>query len=85
MTFIFYAMLTLRWMDKATFNKKFGSLLKSEREKISINQSELARLCFKDRQYIHRIEKGEITPTIFTVYIICKELNIDINSLIPSD
>jgi transcriptional regulator with XRE-family HTH domain len=72
-------------MDKASFTKKFGVLLRQHREKVSINQSELARLCFKDRQYIHRIEKGEITPTIFTVYLICTELNIDINSLIPND
>lgn len=72
-------------MDKLSFNQKFGLLLKQQREKNNINQSELARLCLKDRQYIHRIEKGEITPTIYTVFILCKELDIDINSLIPND
>lgn len=70
-------------MDKMVFNKKFGLLLKQQREKLDINQSELARICKKDRQYIHRIENGTISPTFFTVSIICKELNIKIENLLP--
>lgn len=72
-------------MDKAAFNKKFGILLKKERERISISQSELARICLKDRQYIHRLENGSITPTFYTVYSICQELNIDLSALVPSE
>ncbi len=72
-------------MDKSTFNKKFGNLLKGERERLSISQSELARICLKDRQYIHRLENGTITPTFFTVYFICKELNIDVSTLFPAE
>jgi predicted transcriptional regulator len=49
-------------MNKAVFNKKFGLLLKLQREKLDINQSELERRCLKDRQYIHRIENGSISP-----------------------
>jgi transcriptional regulator with XRE-family HTH domain len=70
-------------MEKKDFNILFGNALKLEREKRSISQSELARMCFKDRQYIHLLEKGAVTPTIFTVYLICKELNIDASALIP--
>jgi DNA-binding XRE family transcriptional regulator len=69
-------------MDKASFSIKFGQNLKLQREKLSINQSELARICLKDRQYIHRIENGTITPTIFTTFIICQELKININDLL---
>jgi putative transcriptional regulator len=72
-------------MDKMVFNKKLGLLLKLQREKLDINQSELARLCLKDRQYIHRIENGSISPTFFTVFMICKELDIKIESLIPKE
>ena len=72
-------------MDKSAFNIKFGKLLKNERERLSISQSELARICFKDRQYIHRLENGTITPTFFTVYKICEELSIDISSLVPDN
>ncbi len=72
-------------MDKKTFNKKFGNLLKGERERLAISQSELARICLKDRQYIHRLENGTITPTFFTVYFICKELNIEVSSLVPAE
>ena len=72
-------------MEKLEFNKKFGLLLKKQREKLSINQSELARICFKDRQYIHRLENGTITPTIYTVFIICEELKIDIQTLLPKE
>ncbi len=72
-------------MNKLEFNKKFGLLLKLQREKLDINQSELARRCLKDRQYIHRIENGSISPTYFTVYLICKELNIKIDSLLPQE
>jgi transcriptional regulator with XRE-family HTH domain len=69
-------------MNKNYFSSKFGLQLKLEREKKSISQSELARLCLKDRQYIHKIENGTITPTIYSVYLICKELDIDVNQLI---
>jgi putative transcriptional regulator len=72
-------------MDKLDFNKKFGQLLKIEREKLSISQSELARICLKDRQYIHRIENGTISPTLFTVYSICAELGIEVASLLPKE
>jgi transcriptional regulator with XRE-family HTH domain len=70
-------------MEKKEFNIQFGKSLRFQREKNSITQSELARMCFKDRQHIHLLEKGEITPTFYTVYIICKELNIDVNLLMP--
>jgi putative transcriptional regulator len=66
-------------MDKGDFSKKLGQNLKFEREKLSISQSELARICLKDRQYIHRIENGTITPTI------CNELNIDVSVLLKMD
>jgi transcriptional regulator with XRE-family HTH domain len=72
-------------MDKQRFNNHFGKLLKAEREKQFISQSELARICFKDRQYIHRLENGTITPTIYTLYLICKELNIEVSKLIPRE
>ncbi|MEI2711669.1 MAG: helix-turn-helix transcriptional regulator [Chitinophagaceae bacterium] len=72
-------------MEKKDFNVVFGNSLKSEREKRSISQSELARLCFKDRQYIHSLEKGDITPTLYTVYIICKELGVDVSALFPTE
>lgn len=72
-------------MDKMLFNKKFGLLLKEQREKLDINQSELARICKKDRQYIHRIENGTISPTFFTVCVICKELNIKVENLLPEE
>lgn len=70
-------------MEKKAFNILFGKALRLEREKRSISQSELARMCFKDRQYIHMLEKGTVTPTIFTVYLICKELDINVNILMP--
>jgi putative transcriptional regulator len=72
-------------MEKKAFTKLFGSLLKQQREKKGISQSEMARICFKDRQYIHRLENGTITPTLFTVYFICTELGIEINELIPKN
>ncbi|HQV05620.1 MAG TPA: helix-turn-helix transcriptional regulator [Chitinophagaceae bacterium] len=72
-------------MQKSVFSKKFGEQLKKEKEKLSISQSELARMCLKDRQYIHRIENGTITPTIYTVFLICKELNINIAALMPKE
>jgi putative transcriptional regulator len=72
-------------MDKMLFNKKFGLMLKLQREKLEINQSELARICKKDRQYIHRIENGSISPTFYTVSIICNVLNIKVENLLPKE
>lgn len=72
-------------MEKKEFNILFGKALKSEREKRSISQSELAKMCFKDRQYFHLLENGSVTPTFFTIYLICKELNIEANALMPKE
>lgn len=70
-------------INKKDFTIKFGLALKKEREKKSISQSELARICLKDRQYISMLEQGKLNPTFYTVYLICNELNIQIGSLLP--
>lgn len=72
-------------MDKRTFTQNFGLRLKAQRQSMGISQSELASICLKDRQYIHRLENGSITPTIYTVFLICKELQIKIEKLFPDD
>ncbi len=44
-----------------------GERIRKARKKNKLSQTELAFLLGKDRQYMYKIEKGKVTPSIFTV------------------
>jgi len=48
----------------ANSKKIIGKIIKARREEKKITQSELADLLFIDRQYVWRIENGEINVTM---------------------
>jgi transcriptional regulator with XRE-family HTH domain len=52
-------------MDKLEFNLAFGRFLKSKRIKKNWSQLDLASILGNNPQNISRIERGELTPTIF--------------------
>lgn len=68
-------------MEKKEFLLKLGQNIKKLRKEKGINQSELARLCDKDRQAIERIENGKVNPTAYILYQIAKGLNVDLKTL----
>lgn len=52
-------------MEKDEFNKVFGLFLKNRRIINGWSQTDLASILGNNAQNISRIERGEITPTIY--------------------
>jgi putative transcriptional regulator len=66
---------------KEQLSLKIGEQIKNLRQKMGISQAELARRCDKDKQHMELIENGKISPNIYTIYIISKALEIELNQL----
>lgn len=69
-------------MEKLQVAKKVGENIKRLRKERGISQSELARLCFKDKQAIEKIENGKVNPTLYSLYLIALALGIKTKELI---
>lgn len=69
-------------MDKLELAKKIGINIKAIRNSKGINQAELARRCFKDKQAIEKIENGKVNPTIHSLYNIAQALEVKLKDLI---
>jgi ribosome-binding protein aMBF1 (putative translation factor) len=69
-------------VDKNKFNKKFGKFIAQKRIEVGITQSELAARMDNNPQNISRLERGEISPTLFWVYNLSKALNIKLVDLL---
>ncbi|WP_308992753.1 helix-turn-helix transcriptional regulator [Mariniflexile litorale] len=69
-------------MTKDFLSKKVGKRIVDLRTEKGLNQSELARLCAKDRQAIEKIENGKVNPTIFSLYEVSVALGVDLHELL---
>ena len=69
-------------MTKDLLSKKIGKRIVDLRTEKGLNQSELARLCAKDRQAIEKIENGKVNPTIFSLYEVSVALEVDLYELL---
>ena len=58
-----------------------GKNIKAERTRASLTQSELAENIGISESSLSLIERGIQTPSVFIVYDIANNLNIDINEL----
>jgi transcriptional regulator with XRE-family HTH domain len=72
-------------MTKEALLKKLGKKVVSLREKQGISSSELARLCGKDRQNIHKFENGEFNPSIYYLSEIATALKISLSEITDVD
>ena len=61
-----------------------GKQVKYFREQNKLTQTELDNLIGKDRQYLYKIEKGKVTPSIFTVGLIAFALEISLAEILKS-
>jgi len=52
-------------MEKRIFNKKLGQYVKKKREQKKWSQAELASKLGNNFQNVSRIERGEISPTLY--------------------
>jgi putative transcriptional regulator len=57
------------------------NLIKVERARKEISQTDLAERVGVTRQAIYAIEKGKFTPSVILALKIAKELDVDINYL----
>ena len=69
-------------MKKGIFLKKLGERVAELRKQKKLSQSDLARLAEKDRQSIHRLEKGQINPSVYYLYEIAGALKHQVKDLI---
>lgn len=59
-----------------------GKLIRQEREKQHLSQTELAQAVGKDRQYLYKIESGKVTPNVTTVAILAEALGVTLGELL---
>lgn len=59
-----------------------GKLIRQERERQNLSQTELALAVGKDRQYLYKIESGKVTPNIATIAILAEALDVSIGELL---
>ncbi len=69
-------------MTKATLLKKIGERITALREKQGLSQSDLARLAGKDRQSIHKVEKGQMNASVFYLFEIATALKTTVADIV---
>jgi putative transcriptional regulator len=69
-------------MHKEVFLKKLGAQIVKVRERAGLSQKELALRFDKDKQSLNRLEKGRVSPTIYNLYLLCRELDIPLKDLL---
>jgi transcriptional regulator with XRE-family HTH domain len=67
---------------KARIPVDIGNQVRKFREKKKLSQTVLAEMIGKDRQYLYKIEKGKVTPTVFTISIIALALEVSLSDLL---
>lgn len=69
-------------MDKDTFLRLLGDHVAKLRAKKAWSQSELARVADIERQHVHRLENGQINPSIFFLKRIANALEVTLPELV---
>ncbi len=68
--------------SSAQFDKKFGQYVKKKRLELNMSQSELAAKVGNNYQNISRLERGEISPTLFWCYKLADAFEMELAELI---
>jgi len=66
---------------KATTPVKVGEKIRHYRRIKDLTQTDLASMVGNDRQYIYKIEKGKVSPSISTIAVIACALDISLAQL----
>ncbi len=69
-------------MDKTEFNIKFGTFVKNKRIELGLSQSQLAARVGNNYQNISRLERGEISPTLYWCSLLAEAFELELDSLI---
>ncbi|MDP1801749.1 MAG: helix-turn-helix transcriptional regulator [Bacteroidota bacterium] len=65
-----------------SFDKQFGQFIKKKRLDFDWSQADLAAKIGNNYQNISRLERGEISPTLFWCYKLADAFEIDLTELI---
>lgn len=68
--------------DKAAFNKSFGEYVRKKRLEQKLSQPQLSYKMGLDYQYISRVERGLISPTLFWIIGLATALEMSLEGFI---
>ncbi|KKR06250.1 MAG: hypothetical protein UT34_C0001G0290 [candidate division WS6 bacterium GW2011_GWF2_39_15] len=69
-------------MKNKSFDVKFGKIVKEMRLKSGLTQEKLAFKADVSSNYIGRIERGMVSPSITVVYSVAKAMGITLKELL---
>lgn len=69
-------------VDKSKFNKKFGLFVAKKRINLGLTQSDLASMLGNNAQNISRLERGEVSPTLFWLKNLSEAFDISLTQLV---
>jgi transcriptional regulator with XRE-family HTH domain len=69
-------------MEKAEFNTLFGAFMRHKRQQLKLSQMQLAYKMELDYQYISRVERGLITPTLYWIMGLTKAMDSNLDQFI---
>jgi transcriptional regulator with XRE-family HTH domain len=72
-------------VDKQELQIKIGKRVRQLRESKNISQIELASACNFEKSNMSRIEAGNTSPNIYTLYKIATNLNVELPELFKFD
>ena len=70
--------------ERDEFNREMGMLIKRHRKSQGLSLRDLSVSIDISIRQVIRIEAGEIGTCTFTAWKICRDLEIDINEILPS-
>ena len=69
-------------MSSVPFNAAVGKALKKERLAQSLTQYRLAELASLSPNFIARLERGELGPSLHTAQKLCRALGVKVDSIL---
>lgn len=64
------------------FDRQFGLFVKKLREEKGLSQEDLASKMGNNYQNISRLERGQITPTLFWCFKLAEALDVSLSNLL---
>ncbi len=69
-------------MEKTAFNKVFGEFVREKRIELKLSQAQLGDKMALDYQYISRVERGLISPTLYWIVGLSNAMELPLERLI---
>lgn len=69
-------------MEKAAFNKLFGEFVREKRIMLKLSQAQLGDKMTLDYQYISRVERGLISPTLYWIVGLSNAMDLPLETFI---